>query len=790
MTEILYPEYCYVDTAFGGVHFRNNIKKLDEVALPDPPNECYTSMFRFTKEYKEHCDAAGSVKGTSLLPCYCPYLWFDLDDEDIGQAIVSSSFLIIEIQEKLKITPEQLALYFSGCKGFHIGIPSTSLGIEPSVDLPKILKRMALEIAGEIKIDTAIYEKNRLWRLPNSINAKSGLYKIPLDYDELAQLDSKQIKKMAGEKRELQDADLILTTPSQVPSTKLYNKLKDEMVQKNNISPTTKSISTIGVTKNCLEKLLKGVNEGQRNEVGIRLADYLKKQGINQEQAILRLKEWNQHNQPPLLDEEINSIIQSAYTGNYNYGCNDEILKNACEKSCLLHKKDKEPGLVYSSFRELPDGTLMEMAYDSGSNPPVYFISYKSGQIGYVDKYQDNISGNIILPYRPSKIIESQTIHFPSEATDYKSEGNLIEIIDRFIKKYLVISPFFHSISVYYILLSWVYDNFTNLPYLRVRGDYGSGKSRFLMTIGALCYKPIFCMGAATVSPIFRLIDAYKGTVVIDESDFNDSDDSNRIVKILNSGFQKGFPVLLTETASDNKHEPTSYDVFGPKLIASRHEFKDKALESRCLTEIMVNKPIPPDIPINLPLSFWDEAREIRNMLLLWRFQKLGQIEVINDHFQIPVEPRLAQIMIPLLSIIEDQSVQSEFLKFMEDRNKQLIEDRGETLDGKVAETVCRFWADESMTHIRVKNVTNEVNKPIENSKYHTSPKRIGGIMRKVLNLAMIRDGKGFYLERSQPNAKKLANIAKKFGIGLEHPEESAQSSLSATPIEPQQLRA
>ena len=59
------------------------------------------------------------------------------------------------------------------------------------------------------------------------------------------------------------------------------------------------------------------------------------------------------------------------------------------------------------------------------------------------------------------------------------------------------------------MLLSWVYDAFNEVPYLRLRGDFGSGKTRFLLTVGALCNKPIFASGASTVSPIFHTLDAY-----------------------------------------------------------------------------------------------------------------------------------------------------------------------------------------------------------------------------------------------------------------------------------------
>lgn len=484
-------------------------------------------------------------------------------------------------------------------------------------------------------------------------------------------------------------------------------------------------------------------------------------------------------------EPETESIVSSAYSGNYDYGCNDLILKEVCSPKCPLRKKSNEKKPVHTSFVRLPDGSLLEMLYDKSGNPQTFFAKFKDGQYEYVSGYTDPSTGILYKPVTVGRIIQSKTIHFPSRVSEYENEALLIQEIDTFIRKYLVVSEFFHAISKYYVLLSWVYDNFTVLPYLRVRGDYGTGKSRFLQTVGSICYKPVFCTGAATVSPIFRLIDTYRGTVVIDESDFTDSDESHRIIKILNSGFQEGFPVLLVEKESANKLEPRAYEVFGPKLISSRHEFKDRALESRCITEIM-DRAFNPEIPINLPSSFWDEARQIRNMLLLWRSRKWGKITCADNRLHAPVEPRLAQIMVPLLSIIEDREVREEFIRFMQERNQQIIEERGETLDGKVAEIVCRLWADKSDEMIRVKEITEQVNKNLDNPKYEISNRKTGQILRKTFNMNLEKDRQGTFLVRSVSNQEKLKNIAHKFGI--EHPQECSQRSQCSPPVAGQQL--
>jgi hypothetical protein len=93
------------------------------------------------------------------------------------------------------------------------------------------------------------------------------------------------------------------------------------------------------------------------------------------------------------------------------------------------------------------------------------------------------------------------------------SEEQLVGEIRGFIHRYVDLSPLFEQIASYYVLFSWVYDAFNELPYLRVRGDAGSGKTSFLLIVGSLCYKPIFASGASTVSPLFRILDSMRGSL-------------------------------------------------------------------------------------------------------------------------------------------------------------------------------------------------------------------------------------------------------------------------------------
>ena len=73
--------------------------------------------------------------------------------------------------------------------------------------------------------------------------------------------------------------------------------------------------------------------------------------------------------------------------------------------------------------------------------------------------------------------------------------------IRAYIHRYLEPPPSYEAISALYILLTWVYEFAPSFPYLRVIGDWGTGKTRYLQVVGSICFRPIFASGAATPSP-------------------------------------------------------------------------------------------------------------------------------------------------------------------------------------------------------------------------------------------------------------------------------------------------
>jgi len=436
--------------------------------------------------------------------------------------------------------------------------------------------------------------------------------------------------------------------------------------------------------------------------------------------------------------------------------------------------KGKHTKTVTPSF-VLEDGKVIgEMVYDDRETR---FAVYCNGEWQYRNQFTSR-HGEEFLPYSAkNNLIQNRVVILPSKVEKYESETALLQHIQDFIHRYVDVSPLFERLSAYYILFSWIHDDFNELPYLRVLGDAGSGKTRFLLTLGSLCYKTIFASGASTVSPLFRTIDAFRGgTLVIDEGDFPQSDEKAEIVKILNNGNAKGFPVLRSEATTGKEYNPRAYQVFGPKIIATRSLFLDKALESRCLTEEMGHRRLRDDVPINLPASFWEEAEHLRNQLLYFRFQHLGKHTIVPERVDRTIEPRINQVFVPLLSIIEDEQTLTDLKQVAHEYNRQLLSDKGMESEGQLLEVIAeRCGLDETVS---IKEITHHFIERFGNEyEYKITPKWIGGLIRKKLHLRTERRKEGYMIAGSE--GAKIERLLERYGL------QSGQTS--STHDEPQE---
>ena len=299
---------------------------------------------------------------------------------------------------------------------------------------------------------------------------------------------------------------------------------------------------------------------------------------------------------------------------------------------------------------QFDDGRIVELVY-SPSARKTQFAIWQSGGVEIAESLTLSDAERLVPISPHNNLIRHNVLLLPEIPAEFASEDELTNDIRAYLDRYVDLSPTFRDVAIAYVLLSWVYDAFNELPYLRFRGDFGTGKTRALSIIGSLVYKGFFASGASTVSPIFYTLDTFRGTLILDESDFRFSDEKAELSKLLNNGNVDGFPVLRQTTNVKREFDPRAFRVFGPKLVGARQSFEDQALESRFLTEDMGLRPLRSDIPLNLPDAQKSEALTLRNKLLMYRFRRLSTAGIAKDAHDASRSARTNQIVAPLLSV-------------------------------------------------------------------------------------------------------------------------------------------
>lgn len=382
----------------------------------------------------------------------------------------------------------------------------------------------------------------------------------------------------------------------------------------------------------------------------------------------------------------------TIWTGRYQHGYTVDNVANEIssriqvDKSILVKKilslhlrarqefEKKHPDKAEKSFKleskplntirkaSLPDPDipnaqrkLVEQVYsaEQGSKYAVYDLA--TGAMTYEDFIE--IDG---IRYEPihNKDVKTLQVLLPRKAEEYTTTECLRNELRDFLNRWHEeTNPEYREIDVDYVFLTYVKDLLPVVPYRRRLSGFGTGKSAWLETLGSICYRPFKLAGCDSEASIRRTFDLWRGTALIDEADFSKSDLYANIVKILNIGYDhNGWHRCCNDK---DPSETLSFYVYGPKILACRREFSDTALESRFLSSTGKQNQSPR--PLFRTVNFHNEALNLRNKLLMWRFRNWSKIkdtvriledpDIITKIFgeDLPVLSRIKQILMPLV---------------------------------------------------------------------------------------------------------------------------------------------
>jgi KaiC/GvpD/RAD55 family RecA-like ATPase len=292
----------YAEFVVGGLTNRGTVLKTSEFKLRGTPLDCFRSLFLFDEKLLAWVKDKGSVAGFEGVHC-TDTLAFDFDGPELETVRLEVLKFLGYMETILEIPIDYSRVCFSGSKGFHITFPITILGaIEPSVNFAETYRRLITEITEGFQVDLSIYEIRRLFRLMNTKHSKTGLFKVPITFEELSRLTPDEIRELAKVPRKVEGLPA-----SEMSVVESLRGIYLQVLEARSATPQS------GPTGTKLTDLLAGVAEGNRNVAATSLAGSFFRKGLDVSEVIGLLDLWNTRNIPPMDSALLKKLAEGVH---------------------------------------------------------------------------------------------------------------------------------------------------------------------------------------------------------------------------------------------------------------------------------------------------------------------------------------------------------------------------------------------------------------------------------------------------------------------------------------------
>jgi putative DNA primase/helicase len=222
----------------------------------------------------------------------------------------------------------------------------------------------------------------------------------------------------------------------------------------------------------------------------------------------------------------------------------------------------------------------------------------------------------------------------------------LIEAVLNRIDRHVILPKYGLTATTLWVGHAHAHDAADHSPFLAIESPTPRcGKTTLLTTVGRLVPKPL---ASANVTPatIFRVIDRYYPTMLIDEAD---TIPMYELRGILNSGHERR-QAFTTRCVGDN-HEPTPFSTWAPKAIALIGRLHP-TLEDRAII-IEMKRRLPNETVERLPRS--DNAfEELRRKLARWVEDNADRLKSADPQMPEALHDRARDSWRPLFAIADE----------------------------------------------------------------------------------------------------------------------------------------
>lgn len=261
---------------------------------------------------------------------------------------------------------------------------------------------------------------------------------------------------------------------------------------------------------------------------------------------------------------------------------------------------------------------------------------------------------------------------------------------------------------------------------------------------------------------LYSAITEYHPTVLLDEFEPGKDSKSRHFLRLLRAGSRMGERVLRAARV---------YDVFGPKIIASREGPGDAALASRGF--YIVARPFSRDVSGLTPRALEAIAEQLQPKLAAFRLNNYAQLKSVSASFTLSagLSPRLQDMMRALaLPITGDAELGSQLLTILEAHDQQARVSRDSEPEWFVALALldlAHTRGPGAPVHWTAKLISAVAQSSAERrgESFNPKPRKVGDILRSLgLNTQQLGSlGRG--LESSSKLKDQIHEIGKSLGI-------------------------
>jgi hypothetical protein len=207
----------------------------------------------------------------------------------------------------------------------------------------------------------------------------------------------------------------------------------------------------------------------------------------------------------------------------------------------------------------------------------------------------------------------------PTKAQEYESPKQLWKDVKGYIYAHLdLLNPLGYDILTAFVFASWIPELFDYTSYLGFYGRESVGKTRALELLHELCFRAWLTTGITTAT-LFRLVERFQPTLLLDESEFLKTKDKQELIGLLNAGQRRG--VFIPRMKGEQSQDVEFFNVYCPKAIAGTEQLK-RTTTSRMITFTMTRniRKVPRRIDKK-------QGLRLRNQLLMWRFKTIAKLK-------------------------------------------------------------------------------------------------------------------------------------------------------------------